>query len=94
MTLHDKKSEEMLSQAKRKGYEVSESLLKKGGKMGSQLKTTTKSTIKKGIKRGRTLTTSSRENLELLEKLGELKKAGIITASEFQEKKKKILEKI
>jgi len=30
----------------------------------------------------------------LLEKLGELKKAGIITNKEFQEKKKKILSKI
>ncbi|MBN4046359.1 SHOCT domain-containing protein [Nitrosarchaeum koreense] len=37
---------------------------------------------------------SKQKNLDLLEKLGALKKAGIITNKEFQEKKKKILSKI
>ena len=88
------KSEEMISQAKKKGFEISENLFEKTGIVGSKLKTSAKSTIKNRLKKGQFPSTSSKENLELLQKLGELKKAGIITASEFQEKKKKILEKI
>ena len=37
---------------------------------------------------------SRAENLRILEKLGKLKKAGIITNSEFQRKKKELLRKI
>ena len=37
---------------------------------------------------------SSDGNVELLKKLGELKKAGIITNKEFQAKKKQLLDKI
>jgi uncharacterized protein HemY len=40
------------------------------------------------------LSTSKSDYLDLLEKLGNLKKAGIITSKEFEEKKKKILSKI
>jgi len=40
------------------------------------------------------MASSSEHNLKILEKLAELKDKGIITSSEFQEKKKKILEKI
>lgn len=38
--------------------------------------------------------TKTGEELATLEKLGELRKAGILTEKEFQEKKKKILERI
>jgi hypothetical protein len=37
---------------------------------------------------------SSDDNVELLKKLGELKKAGIISNKEFQAKKKQLLDKI
>ena len=37
---------------------------------------------------------SSDDNLELLKKLGELKKAGVISNKEFQTKKKQLLDKI
>jgi len=37
---------------------------------------------------------SSDDNVELLRKLGELKKAGIISNKEFQAKKKQLLDKI
>lgn len=36
----------------------------------------------------------SKQNLELLEKLSDLKKKGIITNTEFQEKKKELLKRI
>lgn len=77
--LTSEKSEEIVKQAKKKGYEISETILQKSGMLKSRLKKSTK---------------SGQKNLDLLEKLGALKKAGIITNKEFQEKKKKILSKI
>ena len=73
------KSEEIVKQAKKKGYEISESIIQKSGMLKSKLKKNTR---------------SKQKNLDLLEKLGALKKAGIITNKEFQEKKKKILSTI
>lgn len=92
--ISQQKSDEILNQAKKKGYEISDSFLKKSGVFSSKLKAKTRSTIKQGIKKGQNFTNSSEKNLEILEKLGELKKKGIITEKEFQEKKKKILSKI
>ncbi len=40
------------------------------------------------------MTSSGRNDLETLAKLGELRKAGILTQKEFQSKKKKILKRI
>ena len=77
--LTSEKSEEIVKQAKKKGYEISETILQKSGML--------KSRLKKGTK-------SRQKDLDLLEKLGALKKAGIITNKEFQEKKKKVLAKI
>jgi len=88
------KSEEIIKQAKKKGYTISEKIIKKSNTLGSKLKKSTKSSIKSGIKAGQNLTTSPHSKLELLEKLGELQKAGVITKKEFVEKKKKILAKI
>ncbi|CAD6368865.1 conserved hypothetical protein [metagenome] len=83
------KSEEIVKQAKKKGFIISEKIVKKGNTLGSKLKKTTKSGIKSGIKAGQNLKTSPQSKLQLLEKLGELQKAGIITKKEFSEKKKK-----
>ncbi len=88
------KSEEMINHAKKKGYKISEKIALKGSILGSRLKKKTKSGIKSGIKAGKNLKTSSYHDLDLLKKLAELQKAGIITNKEFQEKKKKILSEI
>ena len=88
--LTQQKSEEIIHQARKKGFQVSESLLKQG----STLKSKMKKSAQKGIKAGKKLKASSTKELELLEKLGNLKKAGIITEKEFQDKKKKILKRI
>ncbi len=50
--------------------------------------------LTKGLSAARKLATSEKENLETLAKLAELRKAGVITESEFQSKKKKILDRI
>jgi len=87
------KSEEVIQHAKKRGYSISEKIAKKGAVLGSKLKKKTKSGISSGINAGKNLK-SSENDLDLLKKLGDLQKAGIITKKEFQEKKKKILSKI
>lgn len=88
------KSQEIVRQAKKKGFEFSQQISKKGVPLGSKLKKGTRSSLQKGITAGKKLKKSKQKQLELLEKLGQLKKAGIITHKEFTVKKKKILEKI
>ena len=88
------KSQEIIDQAKRKGYSISKKISNKRHKIGSKLKNTAKSKIQKTVSAGRNLKISKKENLELLENLAKLKDAGIITSKEFQEKKKKLLSKI
>lgn len=88
--LTQKKSEEIIHQARKKGFKISESLLKKGSILQSKVK----KSAQKGINAGKKLKSSSTKDLELLAKLGKLKKANIINEKEFQEKKKKILKRI
>ncbi|MBT8243483.1 MAG: hypothetical protein HKP26_00185 [Nitrosopumilus sp.] len=88
------KSEEIIKQAKKKGYKISEKIAAKGSVIGSKLKSKTKSGLESGMRAKKNLKKSKQENLDLLKKLGDLQKAGIITKKEFQEKKKKILSKI
>ena len=88
------RSGEFILQAKKKGYDISDSLLKKSGILVSKLRKGTKTSLRKGIDASKTITSSSEKNLALLEKLAELKKSGILTEREFQEKKKQILDKI
>ena len=50
--------------------------------------------ITKGISTAKNITSDPKTDLEILEQLGKLKKAGVITEREFQSKKKKILGRI
>ncbi|KEQ57197.1 Short domain protein [Marine Group I thaumarchaeote SCGC RSA3] len=87
------KSDEIIRHAKKKGYEISQAISKKSTNLTTKLKKSAKSgTVKKEI--SKRLTTSTQKHLDELEKLGKLKKQGLITAKEFQETKKKILSKI
>ena len=88
------KSQEIVEQAKRKGFEISEKISGKHQILSSKLKTSAKSKIQKTVNVGKSLKVSKKENLELLENLARLKDAGVITAKEFQEKKKKLLSTI
>jgi hypothetical protein len=88
------KSEEVIQHAKKRGYYISKVIAKKGSSIGSKLKKKTRSGIRSGINAGKNLQDSSQKELDLLKKLGDLQKSGIITNKEFQEKKKKILAKI
>ena len=88
------KSEKFLKDAKNRGHNISEAIIRKSGIFGSKLKSGTAASVTKGIKAGKSITSVSEKNLIILEKLGDLRKAGIISEKEFREKKKKILAKI
>jgi len=69
--------------------------LKKHAKIESKkLKSKGEIRIGKSISTARKIVSSNEKDLETLAKLGELKKAGIITEKEFQTKKKQILKRI
>lgn len=50
--------------------------------------------INEGIAAAKLVTSKTEEDLSTLEKLGKLRKTGVLTEKEFQEKKKKILQRI
>ena len=87
--------------AKAAGEELSRAALEKGKEgfsAGSELgkKATEKgvSSIEKGINSAKKTLTSSTEIITLIERLGKLRDAGLITEKEFQSKKKELLDKI
>jgi len=61
---------------------------------GEKLKAEGERRINKNVAKVKKMTSSERNDLETLAKLGELRKAGILTEKEFQLKKKKILKRI
>jgi len=70
-------------QLRRKAEKESESLKKKGA-----------AKLNEGILAAKNATSNVEDDLKTREKLGKLKKSGVLTEKEFQEKKKKILAKI
>ena len=77
-------------EAQRKSVE-----LRKQAKIESKrLKSKGEKKINQSISTARRITAANDKDLETLAKLGELKKAGIITDKEFQTKKKQILKRI
>ena len=50
--------------------------------------------LNEGITAAKNRTSSTEDDLKTLEKLGKLRKSGVLTEKEFQEKKKKILARI
>lgn len=74
-----KTSKELRNQARKE----SEALQKRGIKK-----------INEGISTAKQATSNAHDDLEILKKLGKLRKAEVITEKEFQAKKKKILDRI
>lgn len=73
---------------------TSKELRKRAEIEGKQLKAKGISKLNEGILAVRKATANAEEDLRAIEKLGELKKLGIITEKEFREKKKKLLDRI
>ena len=85
---------ESIDEAKEKGQKIGRLAKIRGLKLGKQVKAEARKTVSKKITKAKRMIRSSDDNLELIKKLGELKKAGVINNKEFQAKKKQLLDKI
>ena len=96
-----KKADEVLQDAVEFGAiastqakKTSDDLRKKAMKEKEIIKAKGIKKINEGITVAKQMTSKAEEDLAALEKLGNLRKQGILTEKEFQEKKKKILSRI
>ena len=85
---------ESVDDAKKKGQKIGKLAKIRGIKLSQRVKLRAKKTVSKKITKAKHMIRSSNDNVELIKKLGELKKTGIITNKEFQAKKKQLLDKI
>jgi len=85
---------ESVDDAKEKGQKIGRLAKIRGLQLSKRVKARAKKTVSKKITKAKRMIRSSDDNVELLKKLGELKKAGIISNKEFQTKKKQLLDKI
>ena len=85
---------ESIGEAKEKGQKIGKLAKIRGIKLSKKVKAEAKNTVSKKITKAKRMIRSSDDNLELIKKLGELKKAGVISNKEFQVKKKQLLDKI
>ena len=85
---------ESVDDAKKKGQKIGKLAKIRGVKLSQRVKLRAKKTVSKKITKAKHMIRSSNDNVELIKKLGELKKTGIITNKEFQAKKKQLLDKI
>ena len=85
---------ESVDEAKRKGQKIGKMAKIRGLKLSKRVRAQAKNAVSKKITKAKRMIRSSEENVELIKKLGELKKAGIISNKEFQAKKKQLLDKI
>ncbi len=85
---------ESVDEAKRKGQKIGKLAKIRGLKLSKRVRAQAKKTVSKKITKAKRMIRSSEDNVELIRKLGELKKAGIISNKEFQVKKKQLLDKI
>ena len=85
---------ESIGEAREKGQKIGKLAKIRGIKLSKKVKTEAKKTVSKKIIKAKRMIRSSDDNLELIKKLSELKKAGVISNKEFQTKKKQLLDKI
>ena len=85
---------ESVDEAKRKGQKIGKLAKIRGLKLSKRVRAQAKKAVSKKITKAKRMIRSSEENVELIKKLGELKKVGIINNKEFQAKKKQLLDKI
>ena len=85
---------ESVNDAKKRGQKIGKIAKIRGVELSQRVKSKAKKTVSKKITKAKRMIRSSDDNVELIKKLGELKKTGIITNKEFQVKKKQLLDKI
>ena len=81
-------------EAKKKGQKIGMLAKLRGVRFSKRVSTQAKKSVSKKISKAKRIVRSSEQNVELIKKLGELKKAGLITNQEFLAKKKQLLDKI
>ena len=81
-------------EAKKKGQKIGRLAKLRGVRFSKRVSTQAKKSVSKKISKAKRIVRSSEQNVELIKKLGELKKAGLITSQEFLAKKKQLLDKI
>ena len=96
-----KKADEALEEAVEFGSMTAKQAAKTSKELRSQAKKERKALQKKGMEKineglttAKKATSNTNDDLEILKKLGKLRKSEVITEKEFQAKKKKILERI
>ena len=96
-----KKADEALEEAVEFGSMTAKQAAKTSKELRNQAKKEKELLQKKGLKKinegitnAKNVTSNTHDDLEILKKLGKLRKAEIITEKEFQAKKKKILGRI
>jgi hypothetical protein len=85
---------ESVNDTKKRGQKIGKIAKIRGVELSQRVKSRAKKTVSKKITKAKRMIRSSDDNVELIKKLGELKKTGIITNKEFQSKKKQLLDKI
>lgn len=96
-----KRADEVLDEAVELGEitakqasKASKEFSEKAKKEGEILQKKSLEKINEGILSAKKMASNSEEDLKMLDKLGKLRKSGVLTEKEFQEKKKKILSRI
>jgi len=96
-----KKADEVLDDAVELGAMTAKQASKTSKELRNQAKKERKALQKRGFKKinegisaAKNVASNTKEDLEILKKLGKLRDNGIITEKEFQSKKKKILDRI
>lgn len=96
-----KKADEILDDAVEFGEMTAKQASKTSKELRSQAKKERKELEKRGIKKitegitvAKNVASNTQDDLEILKKLGKLRKSEVITEKEFQAKKKKILDRI
>jgi hypothetical protein len=80
--------------ARKAGLEFSKIAAEQTQIQGKRLTSEGKKRLDGSIAAAKKMSSSGQENLKLLEELGRLKKDGLITDTEFQQKKKELLARI
>ena len=81
-------------EARKTGIALSKIAAEEARIRGTKLSKAGSKKISEGIYAAKKMSSSPKEDLKTLEKLGKLKKSGLITEKEFQDKKKEILKRI
>ncbi len=81
-------------EARRTGFELGKIAAEQAQTQGRRLTKEGKKRFDESITAAKKLGSSGEESLKLLAELGKLKKAGLITEVEFQQKKKELLDRV